>query len=274
MTPAYIKCVKGKFEAMRNSGELVPALINPTRGAIRDECLRLYPTRSGQKDKETVGDFFEHSESDGTLLDTIDRVDLEDLKALQNFLSGGTRKPNYRVVEMMAWLVDFQPRPYDPNVDYSTIAPELPSSKPLPNPKYPGEPKKPDRDRRVIIVTLLILISGVVGFTMLSNKRRSPQANGAGECMYWAGDHYEMGACIQRGGDSVLAAPDPVRHRNFKRITDTSLITRNSIGNVWYRIKEGEYEFYTMDGKHPLDGKNLRRLTENSYGDFLKRRSN
>lgn len=288
MTPAYIENVKGKLKGMRDSGELVSALVNPTRASIRDECLRLYPSRSEQKDRKTIADFFKHDEINGELLDTIYNVDLEDLKALQNFISGGTSKPNYKVVEMLAWLIDFQPRPYDSKVDYSTLAePAVPEFVPfsqttsqseqaaMTEPKISSvivknvtqDVKQGGSKRRLVAMILLLLVSGAIVFG-LSNKKQSFETNGFDQCMYWTGEKYEIGACIERGGDSVLAAYDPVRYRNFRRIMDTSLITPDAIGKVWYRKKDKKYEFYTMKGKHPVDGRELRGLTETSYKSY------
>ena len=114
---------------------------------------------------------------------------------------------------------------------------------------------------------MIILIAGLTVFAFLKRGKKSD------ECMYWTGDHYVASPCIQRE-DTVVTALDPDRLRNFRRITDTTLITRNSIGKVWYRIKHKKYEFYTSKGFHPIDIQiNLKRLTENSYDDFLKSQS-
>ena len=282
MTPAYINSVKGKLEAMKNSGELSLALVNPTRASIRDECERLYPMRSSQKDKEILADFFKHDKADGTLLETIVRVDTESLKALQNFLTGETNRPNYRVVEMVAWLIDFEPRPYSDRVDYSIIASELPGPNPISNQKKLGEPKpiilsepsevdnttddesgKPEWPRKIIAIVMLVVIAGLTVFAILKSGKKS------GECMYWAEDHYEACSCIQRGGDTIVIPVDPNRLRNFKKITNTKLITRASVGKVWYRKQDGSFEFYTSGGYHPIDIKiNLRRLTDRSFDEF------
>lgn len=288
MSLAYIKCVKGRLSRLRDSGELAQALINPTPAAIRNECLRLYPTRSGLKDRETLAVFFGHDERDGDLFVSIERVNPENLKALQNFFTGGTTSPSYKVVEMMAWLIDFQPRPYNPNFDYTSHtdfntseiqtkgeldnqepgsggennAPGIPMTQALPQ-----KQKQPSKWKTAALSSAVMILLGAGGYQIF-DKGVTSKREREGNCMYWAGDHYETGACIQRGGDSVLAPFDASRYRNFRRIIDSSQITENSIGKVWYRLNNGKFEFYTMEGKHPVDGRNLRRLTATSYRNY------
>lgn len=283
MTPAYINCVKGKLRELRDSGELIQALLNPTPASIRNECLRLLPTRTGKMDKKILADFFGHDEKKETLNETISRVDLEDLKALKNFFYGETSKPNYKVVEMMAWLIDFQPRPYTPSIDYATLSAGDANNK-KENEKstivsagsstslgkgLPERQKRTSKWKTIAIASATILLLGRGGY-QLFDKGKTEKQEAGDSCMYWAENHYERGACIQRGGDSVLAPFDELRFRNFRRITDTSMITSNLIGKLWYRIKEGKFEFYTMEGKHPVDRRTLRRLTAKSYDNYLK----
>lgn len=292
--PAYTNCIKGKFGALRDSGELAQALINPTKASIRDECLRLYQERSGQKDRETLASFFGPIQKDEDLFETIERVDLDDLKALHQFFTGKTTNPGYKVVEMMAWLIDFQPRPYDPSVNYEDLAARFTNIKPVEDKmgnQCPGggdeaditknykdeiamgqvsaeSQKQPPKWKTAVIASVATITLGAGGYQLFNKGTNVKQETGS-ECMYWAGDHYEKGACIQRGGDSVLAPFDANRYRNFRRITDSGQITENSIGKVWYRLKKGKFEFFNMNEKHPVDGRRLNGLTEKSYKKYM-----
>jgi hypothetical protein len=55
---------------------------------------------------------------------------------------------------------------------------------------------------------------------------------------------------------------DPEKLAHFKKITKPDTITQAALGNVWYVIVDGNYEFYTAKGYHPIDTQlKLQRLT-------------
>lgn len=280
MTPAYIKCVKAKFETMRDAGELGRGYVTPTRAFIRDECLRLFPIRSGPKDMETLADFFNYDKEDGTLLETIDRVNLEDLRALQNFLSGDTKKPNYKVVEMLAWLIDFEPRPYNPTIDYSIFLPgelhkpdsiggdtgneqtnesatAFGSNTPTSNPSSQTQPIK---WKNIAIASASTLVLGFAGYKALDNGK---DRTGDAACMYWNGQQYVRTDCLPKGGDTIVIPFDKQRLENFRRITRPDTITSHSVGKLYCIKINNQYEYYTAGGVHPLDrNRDLKRLTK------------
>jgi hypothetical protein len=274
------------------------AISNPrfgklTRIGLKDHCKAICMERFSPHDEIVLRTFFGAAEGQRGYLRSISRCSADKFRPLVRILNEETADPKPEYVELLAWMFDIQPRPYNDKVDYTKIAHNPPESNPVSTPMEPAvrsaavinnlrddedntivtEPvlvEKPERKRRIIAAVLLLLISSLVGLALQSNKKGETHTSGQGECMYWTGDHFELGACIQRGGDSVTIPLDPIRLRNFRRITDTTLITSNSIGKVWYCITNGKFEIYTTKGEHPLDKRNLRRLTQKSYDKYLK----
>jgi hypothetical protein len=274
------------------------AVSNPRFGklsriGLKTHCKAMCTERFNMKDEAVLRIFFGVAEGQKGYLRAIERCSADKFRPLVSILKKETANPRSEYLELLAWMFDVRPRPFNDKVDYTKIANDPPEPNTLPTPTEPAIPpstviterqndgdstnvtepfpvEKPERKWRIITAVLLLLISGLVGFSLLSNNKGESQLPGKGECMYWAGDHYEPSPCIQRGGDTTVIAMDPTRFRNFMRITDTSTITSNSIGKVWYCITNGKFEIYTTKGEHPLDKRNLRRLTQKSYDKYLK----
>lgn len=268
-----------------------PRFSKLTRVALKDHCKAVYIQRFSPRDEIVLCTFFGAAEGQKDYSRAIGRCSADRFRPLVSILKRETDDPKREYVELLAWMFDITPRPYNDQADYTKIANDPREPNPVPTTTQPAIPptvitdpgddwrttntepdpvEKPKRKLQIIAVVLLLLISGLVGFILLSSKKGESQLIVNDECMYWAGDHYERGACIQRRGDSVTVPFNPILYRNFRRISDTPFITSNSIGKVWYRKKGGKFEFYTAEAKHPLDGKDLRRLTSISYDNYLK----
>ncbi len=85
------------------------------------------------------------------------------------------------------------------------------------------------------------------------------------ECMVWEKDHYEIAPCAPNSAKMVETL-DPVRLSNFKKI-EVNAATNffNEETNkpaVWYhKNKNGEIEYYSAPGLHPIHGKTLNEIT-------------
>jgi hypothetical protein len=264
-----------------------------SRNGLKAHCKAMCTERFNTKDEVVLRTFFGAAEGQKAYIRAIERCSADKFRPLVSILNKETANPRSEYVELLAWMFDIQPRPYNDKTDYTKVAIDPPVINPVstsPEPIITLMPilttsggvdnvpigdgtvsvEKPDRKWKLVGPLLVLLILGLVGYALLSNKGESHPL-GKEECMYWAGDHYTPSSCIQRGGDTAVIAMDPIRLRNFKRITDTKTITPHSIGKVWYRVKSGNYEFYTTGGKHPIDVQvNLRRLTDSSYEKFLR----
>lgn len=83
-------------------------LANPKPSGLRDEALAV--CKSG-RDGVDVLRFF--TKVITRKKEEIGALDIDKFKPVQNFLIGKTNEPTPKVVELVALLIDFQPRPFD-----------------------------------------------------------------------------------------------------------------------------------------------------------------
>lgn len=108
----YKRKIVVDYKKKRDEGLISLTLVKPTPGSLRKECLHVYAERHTKKDNHTLRLFF------GPLADAdnhgyvIRRFDLDKFRPLANFLNGKTDNPDEKNIELLAWLIDFEPRPY------------------------------------------------------------------------------------------------------------------------------------------------------------------
>ncbi|RAJ31738.1 hypothetical protein [Pedobacter cryoconitis] len=99
------------YEKKKASGKLSMNLMHPTCANIRNEFRLLYNTRCNNEDKRILKEFLEIP-FDKELTDlTVKKCDTEKFKSLCNFLQKGI-KTREKTIELLAWLMDFHPRPF------------------------------------------------------------------------------------------------------------------------------------------------------------------
>ncbi|SHG21887.1 hypothetical protein SAMN02787100_3481 [Chryseobacterium sp. OV279] len=82
------------------------------------------------------------------------------------------------------------------------------------------------------------------------------------ECMYWDKTEYKPIECTDKNPHRNLVPVDSVRLKHFKKITRKDTLTvGNGMGVTWYSKFNGEVEFFTMDGKDPDTGRELKSST-------------
>jgi hypothetical protein len=290
MTPQYAKRVKEKFEEIKSSGKLSRRLLDPTLASIRDECLAVYQKGVTKEDESIVANFFSHEGVLDKLSETIDRVELDDLKALQNFILGETKRPNYRVVEMLAWLIDFERRPYNPTVDYSLATDsnvEGKSHTDIPigvqtginveseNGKGSLGHKSSNKWKIVTLASAVSLILAIIAYQLFYKGQKSNQLTLSKGCMYWNGVKYIRTDCDTLGRDVRVLPIPKTGIPDLEKVTRPDTITHYSVGKL-YCIKIGEeYEYYTSDGVYPLDTtKDLKKLSAYIVNNHLLNNKN
>lgn len=103
-------------------------------------------------------------------------------------------------------------------------------------------------------------IATIIGFSSYLGLNGEKPA----ECMYWKDSHYERVACekeVHPNAEKELY--DERLYKYFYRIeiTDTTTFFRAGVPIVWYVKIDGEPEFYSADGRHPINGKELKPVT-------------
>jgi hypothetical protein len=253
---------------------------------LREACVREYGSRSIGKDEKLLREFFEHTGDLGDLQNVIKGFDINKLKPLSKFMRGETGSPKDKIVELLAWLIDFKDRPYDYKKDYSEKVIGKGTETPLPTGETPAQTNgtggedagndaqdKPGAEsddhqsvgstiqsvpaegqetrlpgKRIITIVLIFVAAGFLLYWLHKNR-----ATGHEACMYWADDHYELVSCRKQMENAIVIGLDSEKLVHFRRITRPDTITGLSIGSIWYTRYKGEIEYYTSNGFHPID---------------------
>lgn len=247
-------------------------LADPTPAKLRNECLFVYTSRYDKKrDSKTLEAFFEKPDEHGDYHSIIYNFKVSRFRPLAQFLRDPNREPNAFNIELLAWLIDYQPRPFryayqvnqddDPEPDLPT-KPEPPTEPASPaKPVPPKEPRPPalrwkERIKKHQKETAVVLL--LLGLTLFLLLKMPPKK----QCMYWSGDRYEAVDCNQQLFGVQSIALDTFKLNHFKKITKPDTMTAYSVGKVWY-VQIGDVpDCFTTDGNHPLyPGRELKKLS-------------
>jgi hypothetical protein len=300
----YIQLVKAAYQKKRVSNELSPLLAQSTPANIRRECEHVYEQRFEKRDEANLRAFFGPGEQGRKFLAIIHGFDVNRFKPLDSFLkTGGKKGISDRNLDLLAWLIDFPHRPYDSgkNVILSeeemalmngtgeTLgeldSDEIPGetgergdtsdndqqetsgdfkNEPLPPVSVPRK-RGTTGSRKIQTAGLAILTLILVGggaYLVRDNK---------GECMYWAGDHYETVVCDEKKKGRTFFALDEERTKSLQKITREDTITAQSIGVLYYLKTDKKPEYFTAGGEHPVyTSRKLKILSQHIFDTYLK----
>lgn len=265
----YTSKVVEEYHKKVASDALSIRLIQPTPASLKKECAAVLNKGLQRKDERVLSDFFGPEADVTAYIKTIEKFEVDKFRPLLNFIKGKINNPDPKNVELLAWLIGFEPRPFKIGRSYQADVPnniegaetadagdnherafeeENADDKASTTPPGKGNHQR-QRKRRLLATALILLILGVVGYKLWDTYTQPQEA-----CMYWTGDRYKPVSCNSKMADSVLVIPlDPEILRNFKRITKSDTITHYSVGKVWYAKRNGDCEFYTAGGTHPID---------------------
>lgn len=111
MMEKYRSEVRRFYETQKALGRLSLNLTYPTVSKLRNECLMLFNEGCDESDLRILKSFMERPIKDKLHESAIRRFDPDKFKALYNFLKRDI-KTSEKNVELLAWLIDFHPRPY------------------------------------------------------------------------------------------------------------------------------------------------------------------
>ncbi|WP_199120470.1 hypothetical protein [Pedobacter sp. ASV28] len=111
MTENYQDIVFKFFKNKQEKQELHPCLLKPTAAKLKRECLRVYDKRYTAQDADIFAMFFDADKIGANFRKMILAADPGDFRPLLNHLIQKTTKTDERNTELLAWLIDFQPRP-------------------------------------------------------------------------------------------------------------------------------------------------------------------
>lgn len=286
--PDYITLVIEAYNKKRLNNELPPLLIQSTPANIRRECANVYQERYEKKDEPALRAFFGPAEHGRKFLAVIQEFDINKFKPLDSYLKGACKKRiNDRNLELLAWLIDFQHRPYAFGMEIVLSEEELyliqnktalepeenDLQKKVDKPKNPlkNEPDEMEEGlillkhasennagknkyKRAMIIFLILIIctGGIYAVWQQKQDKKIVMGNTNTSCMYWANDHYEMVPCNEEPQGRLILPLNEDKMKNFKRITREDTITDRSVGKIYYIKNNRTIEYYTAGGNHPV----------------------
>ncbi|GGI23259.1 hypothetical protein [Pedobacter mendelii] len=266
-------------------------LLRPTTAKLKKACLRKYD--ASEEAKDIFSEFFDKDriETDFSLI--ISKADDGCFRPLLNHLNGTTTKTDEKNTELLAWLIDFQPRPsisYYKNLEKkakeedeqlvddiektTSTEPEgfsdQEKEKIGKQPDTDGEKEKPagikiwkNQNIRKAVYAFIAAFAAVGGsyFTWkLVDK----------QCMYWTGDEYQPVTCDTKLPEAAVVALDDNKVDHLKRITKRDTLTSYSIGKVFYGKINSKIEFYTDSGDNPVNNeKRLLPMTSYIFDKYI-----
>jgi len=271
----YIKAIKAKYEEAK-TGEYSSFLMYPSPAELKILCLLLFDNGINKQDEEILDMFFDLNE-ESSKRKQMECFDVDKFKPIGNFLKGKTETTRVVNLDLIAFLLDFHPRPFrkfmigkeklkltaDFSINDSSIKEN--KRKVLIEEKDAAleEYKKSAIPKRIALGVLVILVFGSLSYGIKSNF--FPNKN----CMVWVKNHYQA---VEYDKVKDTAEVIPLNQDvldNFKKITvsDSTTFFKNGDYNrplVWYgkSPNKREYEYFNLPGLHPETGKTLKPISK------------
>ena len=260
MFPDYKNLILEDYRRKKEQNELPLGLVILSPAKLRDECLKICDERYNSRDLRTLKDFFGVGNGKLEFLKLIDQVDVDKLKPLIRFLNGETASTNEKNIELLAWLIDFQPRPFELGRKYERMeeggkeegrmgvgTKETGDGKQETGEKGGLEeggmepaglvPRKKAGLLKWLIPGAIAVVS-VTGFSIMKFRDKPPAiptfVDPTASCMSWPGEKYKSVSCNSRVGAATVIALDTFQLNNFKRVLQIDTITLKSTGKLWY----------------------------------------
>lgn len=243
---------------LRNRHALPSGLENLNRANLRRYAQSVLADRYDRKDDEVIRQFFDPRNHYASHEERIDRFELDGFRPLVSFLEGKTTRPDERVVKILAWLIDFEPRPYREWLKAGEAATPIINGDETTASAPPGisigqgvGTSRAGGNRQLLVqfgIPALLTIAVAAYFITTSVDCWEKQ------CMYWAEDHYVAVCCeTTRLPGSAIVAIRPYELQHFQKITRPDTLTADQANKVWYSKIDNTVEFFTAPAAtHPV----------------------
>ena len=277
----YKKDIKSKYEDAK-TGEFSGLLIKPSPAELKNLCLVLFDKGCNKLDQEILDRFFEVDDKSNKRKQ-IENFDVDKFRPISNFMKGRTEVTRVVNLDLIAVLVDFNPRPYrkfiagnkeelTEHIDINEIVKKEEREENEAKKEVPifEEFKKKSVSKKMAFAVIPLFVFSAAGYGV--KNIFFPNKN----CMVWAKNHYEA---VEYDKVKDTAEVIPYNQEvldNFKKITvcDTTTFFKNEdIDNplVWYgkAPDKKEHEYFNQPGLHPETGKTLKPITKYIIGKYI-----
>ncbi|MBO9591520.1 MAG: hypothetical protein J7599_01340 [Niabella sp.] len=109
----YIDQILQYYAQKKAAGKLSSNLSVPTPALLRDECLIVCSEQLELKDEQTLRTFFGTQVDQKNYRHVIENFGIHKFRPLINFLDDPAIETSHKNIELLAWLISFEPRPLD-----------------------------------------------------------------------------------------------------------------------------------------------------------------
>jgi hypothetical protein len=296
------------YQKQKNERDLSPNVERSTPGKLRSECIDVFLERYDPKDNPTFRALLKTRGDAPDYLRSLESCDSEIFKTLDNFLKGKTSNTSELNIELLAFLIDFKPRPHravdmvklvqaekgllKSQNEGLTIEKEHTKVDETVPVQQDNEDESSDDEQSAEALEITTIGSGPenttsepnFGFGIDAKFKKSLLAFFATlivicvsyliynhtnhQCMYWKGDHYESIDCFEKIEGVTPIAYDEYTLEHQRKITNLGTITKADIAKVHYSKENGDVVFYTIGGDNPEDHR--KRLLPMSENMYIK----
>lgn len=290
MFSEYKTQVINSYERKRKAGTLSFNLLHLTPARVKKECIAVLLERSLAADERILNNFFGNSSSLEEYTIRIKKTHPDKFRPLINHLKEKTENPDDRNIELLAWLIDFNPRPYLFGHDYrnktegplktngenqnevnESLIREAPieifdrlkagnnsseesgQTKVFAIEKKKGEildVKPASRLSNKIKAVASLEVVGILCMVLLLSFGKIGFFKEK-NCMYWTGNRYEQTYFDQKIPNVQIVALDTFRLNYFRKIVRLDTLKESCVGKIWYSKIAKKVEFFTTGGMHP-----------------------
>ena len=250
--------VLAKYRDLRDRHELPSGLENLKRSNLRRCALWVLANKYNRKDDEVIKQFFDRENRYTNHEERIRRFELDKFRSLISFLKGECERTDDWNIKILAWLIDFEPRPYSEwrrirsagsgTTVYDDGEDIGEGSTPLP-PKPPPTPLKPETPLTTYklfgYIAGITLLAGLVAYFVIGRPECLDK-----QCMYWFNDRYVAVCCGKQLPGVAIVAINPHELEHFRKITRPDTLTAELANKVWYSKIDNNVEFFTAPAAH------------------------
>lgn len=116
----YLNLLFHIYDMGKRENTISARLLNPTPGNLKEECI-IALDRVTKRDMKALRDFFKQDGDNISWERVIKKFDTDKFRPLQSYLLKETNSTGEINVEILAWLLDIQDRPYNSKIDYQYL---------------------------------------------------------------------------------------------------------------------------------------------------------
>lgn len=269
----YKKGVKAKYEEAKTE-KFSGFLLKPSPAELKNLCLLLFDKDISKQDQEILDRFF-GLDNKFNKRKQMEYFNVDKLRPISNFMKGNTETTRTVSLDLIAFLVDFNPRPYKKFFigDKQELTDEVSIIDILKDKIVENGDKKEiailekfkNRSvlKKITLATISLFILGSVGYGVKNTFFLDQN------CMVWVKNYYEVADCEALKYTAEVRPFNQNLLDNFKKIIvcDTTTFFKNGDIDkpvIWYgkAPDKKQYEYFNQPGLHPETGKTLKPISK------------